>query len=314
MSPDAVQALPRTTTAPNDIHPAELVEMGSEVFVPDGTAEPKLPAELERIIFKICAVEYPAFIPILMRVAWRVKHWVEPSLYRTVCLTGESTKNGVPHCSFDVFAGAVERMPHNFLRDAVRNMYLGHSPSIAHAQTILAACTKVTNLALTTPLSLQDVPALKDLKPTRLTLRCDFLFGSIPLDFRHSIFGSITHLELFDGSTKYRSFEWERIVVDIPHLTHLALHTQLLATILMPVLPTCARLECVVFAGHASRHPLAHNTDVRFVVAKSNIPVDWLAGARGADDHWTRAEVVIAARRARSLRIDDLSMSMGVFG
>ncbi|KAJ7136362.1 hypothetical protein C8R43DRAFT_613678 [Mycena crocata] len=209
-----------------------------------------------------------------------------------------------PPCSLDILAGAVESKPPAFFRSAVRNMYLSlQSTNAAQAQIIFAACTGVTNdnLALISSLSLQGVPAIGSLPLRRLITCTSWLFVDLPLDFTHSLFRSITHLTLFDVRSGYRSVEWEKLVVDIPHLTHLALYTYHLAVILVPVLPTCARLECVLFAGTAGQHPLAHTADERFVVVQLRMLPDWQAGARGAEDHWTRAEPAIWARGTRTL-------------
>ena len=36
---------------------------------------PRLPPELERVIFEIAALSYPTTTPNLMLIAWRVKNW-----------------------------------------------------------------------------------------------------------------------------------------------------------------------------------------------------------------------------------------------
>ncbi|KAJ7159246.1 hypothetical protein C8R43DRAFT_994251 [Mycena crocata] len=274
--------------------------MGSESLLPDNTTDSRLPPELECIIFEVCALKYPTSIPSLIRVAWRVKHWVEPSLYRTICLTDAYTRNPGPRCSPEVLSSAMERLPPSFFRNNVRNMYVQYSIDPAQAHTIFETCSEVTNLALRTRLSLHDVPVLLNLPIRRLTACIGWLFHKLPLDFTMPFLRSITHLTLDDTTSSYPRVEWQKIVVDIPHLTHLALHSKLLADILFPVLLTCARLECVLFVGHARTHPRARTVDMRFVVATtSDIVEDWQASACGGADHWTRAEAILAARRAR---------------
>ncbi|KAJ7136366.1 hypothetical protein C8R43DRAFT_1132520 [Mycena crocata] len=176
--------------------------MISASFLQDAPAGSSFPPELERIIFEISALNSPAFIPPLtMGVAWRVKHWVESFMYRTVLLTSNLiTRKGLPHCSLDILAHASGRMPPNFLRDAVRNVYLSYAPSLFQAQIVfaLAACIEVTNLALALTLSLQDVPALGNLTPPPPPPEAH---DSYWLSFRGngtrlqpSIFGSVTPL------------------------------------------------------------------------------------------------------------------------
>ncbi|KAJ7659091.1 hypothetical protein DFH06DRAFT_1130657 [Mycena polygramma] len=46
--------------------------------------QPNLPPELERHIFELAALSHPMLIPNMIRVAWRVKLWIEPLLYRTL--------------------------------------------------------------------------------------------------------------------------------------------------------------------------------------------------------------------------------------
>ncbi|KAJ7150618.1 hypothetical protein C8R46DRAFT_1229550 [Mycena filopes] len=53
--------------------------------------EPRLPLDLERLIFETAALAHPASIPALMRIAWRVKSWTEPHLYRLVSSTHPRT-------------------------------------------------------------------------------------------------------------------------------------------------------------------------------------------------------------------------------
>ncbi|KAJ7099879.1 hypothetical protein C8R43DRAFT_248683 [Mycena crocata] len=272
--------------------------MSAESALPPAFTASRLPPDLERIIFEIFALECLVSIPILMRVAWRVKHWVEPMLYHTVLLTGQRTRNGVPHCSLGILMSAIGKMPSSFFRNNVRNLYLNYpSNDVALVQSILTACSEVTNLAIASRIPIDLVPALGALPLRRLVCCIGWLFHDLPLDFTHPIFRHITHLTLVDIVTDYDSRDWEKIV-DIPHLTHLALHTHLLAYILLPVLLSCARLECVVFAGSAATHTAAREADVRFVVAPSQLIADWQAGTQGAEDHWSRAEAVIAARRA----------------
>jgi hypothetical protein len=45
----------------------------------DPEDEPRLPAELEQVIFETTAHIRPLSIPTLMLIAWRVKKWFVPS-------------------------------------------------------------------------------------------------------------------------------------------------------------------------------------------------------------------------------------------
>ncbi|KAJ7495503.1 hypothetical protein FB451DRAFT_1387524 [Mycena latifolia] len=79
-----------------------------------------LPLELERQIFELTAVSRPVSIPNLLRVAWRVKHWVEPLLYRTLVIGADSIQ-GFPSCSTEIFTYIAFTKSGSFLRDSVQN-------------------------------------------------------------------------------------------------------------------------------------------------------------------------------------------------
>ncbi|KAJ7096939.1 hypothetical protein C8R44DRAFT_748718 [Mycena epipterygia] len=105
-----------------------------------------LPPELERVVFEISALSHPKSILNLLRVARRVKHWVEPLLYRTLVIqrTAEST-DLFPSCNPETFIQIARRHPAPFLRDTVRNL-LVWMPSTEEAYAIVSACSRVENL------------------------------------------------------------------------------------------------------------------------------------------------------------------------
>ncbi|KAF8212858.1 hypothetical protein K438DRAFT_1805181, partial [Mycena galopus ATCC 62051] len=78
--------------------------------------EPSLPSELECIIFEIAALLRPQTIPSLMLIAQRVKHWVEPLLYRVLILSTNKGINthGFPCIPIDVLRSAIARKPPPF--------------------------------------------------------------------------------------------------------------------------------------------------------------------------------------------------------
>ncbi|KAJ7887124.1 hypothetical protein B0H14DRAFT_2696630 [Mycena olivaceomarginata] len=64
---------------------------------------PKLPPELECTIFEIAALARPKMIPSLILVAHRVKHWVEPLLYRVIMVVPR-TRPSSSTCSNSPFS------------------------------------------------------------------------------------------------------------------------------------------------------------------------------------------------------------------
>ncbi|KAJ7663250.1 hypothetical protein DFH06DRAFT_346612 [Mycena polygramma] len=90
-------------------------------------AEPALPPELERQIFEIAAHTCPFSIPDMMRVAWRVKHWIEPILYHTLIFY-MNPPEGFHRCTIDIFRHIARTKPEFFLRNSVRKVvvrYMG---------------------------------------------------------------------------------------------------------------------------------------------------------------------------------------------
>ncbi|KAJ7108160.1 hypothetical protein C8R44DRAFT_803721 [Mycena epipterygia] len=57
--------------------------------------EARFPLELERAIFELCARSRPPTIPGLLRVAHRVRAWLEPLLYEMLRLTEASRTPGI---------------------------------------------------------------------------------------------------------------------------------------------------------------------------------------------------------------------------
>ncbi|KAJ6533885.1 hypothetical protein DFH09DRAFT_1181010 [Mycena vulgaris] len=88
------------------------------------TVSPTLPLDLERKIFERTALSRPVCIPNLMRVAWRVQHWVEPLLYRTLVVGPADTIDGIPPCTFERFAHIANTKSASFLHDSVRNLII----------------------------------------------------------------------------------------------------------------------------------------------------------------------------------------------
>ncbi|KAJ6521621.1 hypothetical protein DFH09DRAFT_1424685 [Mycena vulgaris] len=109
---------------------------------------PTLPPELEQHIFELAAISRPACIPTLMLVARRVKHWVEPLLYRTVVIGFQPIPDlpggGNPYA----FADMVRTSSLALLRDKTRNLMLCGN-STEETQTYLALFPRIQNLWLT---------------------------------------------------------------------------------------------------------------------------------------------------------------------
>ncbi|KAJ7224649.1 hypothetical protein GGX14DRAFT_557508 [Mycena pura] len=122
---------------------------------------PTLPAELERQVFELTALSRPVCIPRLMRVALRVKQWVEPLLYRTL-IFNKVLIDGFPRCTMEIFTQITQTKVHD---DRSKN---------TASWTPLAALPRLTHLSLgwwKSPQVLQTI--LTKSKPLRaLVLLC----------------------------------------------------------------------------------------------------------------------------------------------
>ncbi|KAJ7213440.1 hypothetical protein GGX14DRAFT_618676 [Mycena pura] len=272
-----------------------------------------LPPELEFKIFKLAALSRPASTPTLMRVAWRVKQWVEPLFYRTLAI-GEEVIDGLPACDMQTLTRIIQTKSPAFLADAVRNVMLRYQePYDAHV--ILSACPGIENLYLTPlfrhpthhTLPAFDVPSLR-----QLYCHLDNVFDLYSIDpFVHTTLAPITHLEMFDDpGTIERHGPMRDIPLGtrlsvLPHLTHLALNLDhAIIWVCVQVLAECACLRVlVVFCENewqeegrdAGSEVLA--SDVRGVMMSlRNYLKDWQRGILTGNDYWARAEALIAKR------------------
>ncbi|KAJ7203072.1 hypothetical protein GGX14DRAFT_652523 [Mycena pura] len=280
-----------------------------------------LPPELECKIFRLAALSRPASTPALMRVAWRVKQWVEPLLYRTLVI-GVDVIDGLPACDMPTFNRIIQTKSPAFLADGVRNVMLRYQD--AHqAHAILSACPGIENLYLTCPFRHPMHPTLHDPTlpvvdvPSLRQLYCilDDIFNLHSVDpFTHTTLAHITHLEPFDDPSTIerrhgpmRDIPLGTRLSVLPHLTHLALSLDhAIIWVCVRVLAECKCLRVLVVfcepggqeleeARHAGLEVLA--SDVRGVMmSQRNYVTDWQHGILTGNDYWAQAEALIAKR------------------
>ncbi|KAJ7171305.1 hypothetical protein C8R46DRAFT_1262592 [Mycena filopes] len=288
---------------------------------------PRLPLELERLIFEVAALSRPIGIPTLMLVAWRIKNWVEPLLYRVLCI-GDNIdackKYGFPVITPEVLCRAFDsRLPTLFAR-GVESLLVNCHPgrlSSATLSAILSACPAITTLCTyySSPVkgSLEAMASLRTLR--RLSLNVWGLFSPADVDFAHPLFQNITHLELFedwdDELAAEVDFSLYTAIIDLPSLSHIAFNNTSLCNAMEPLFLTHARLRCFVclsFRGYMSETRLAsllpgpHRPE--FVhISQTEVVGDWIRGVQTGEDYWALAEEFIAAKRAGKV---DLSRYM----
>ncbi|KAJ7624113.1 hypothetical protein DFH06DRAFT_757114 [Mycena polygramma] len=271
-------------------------------------AVPRLPPELERTIFELAALSHPTSIPKLMLIAWRIKEWVEPLLYRVVLVSAASDSYAEQR-HFPVYTPAImlrtiTNKPPEFLQLAVKHLFFEASTQLTEVETILAACAGVTGLFVwVAPRS--HLSALYDLRCLRrLTITATTLLDP-PIIAFPAVFQNITHLELL--ASRLPGFAEDALgkrLARVPHLTHVAFNTYLHGTASNIEIWKDTRLTCIALLAPAGGRPRGAvsslTSDSRFVciLEELDYEVEWLRGAQTGTDYWDLADDFIAARRA----------------
>ncbi|KAJ7630385.1 hypothetical protein FB45DRAFT_1058395 [Roridomyces roridus] len=203
--------------------------------------EPKLPADLERIIFELAAHEDRQTTLDIILVARRCRAWIERILYRSLVVCQSSW--GLP-----ILLRTLESDPDRFaelIKDVRIDPYITlNTPAVSR---ILSICTGIVHLV---DLSYGRTP-LSVIHPLRLERMCislDAIESTPEHAFRSPAFTRLTHLQLLDPPKT-----WPRIPFsDLPSLTHLALHNYVAdirtenVPVLENILASCSLLEVLV--------------------------------------------------------------------
>ncbi|KAJ7128271.1 hypothetical protein C8R46DRAFT_1237043 [Mycena filopes] len=258
-----------------------------------------LPAELEREIFETVATRAPSSIPSLLRKSADTPSRVEPLLYRVVSVT--STHPIVPAILNsdkppEFFQHAVRHLAFPFPQDDVLS-----APAIVR---LLELCTGIVNFGCMEMRTNGDL--LRFLEKThvqRLALFVTHIFGNSPVDFTHPAFGSLTHLDMFEG-IKNNFLLLLSLVPTLPVLTHLAVDPDIPRVHILPVLAECPRLQLLLVMwpvwqrGTYAAAKTASILDPRFVIGTfEHYWTEWEAGARGLPDFWSRGDDFVARKR-----------------
>ncbi|KAJ7167955.1 hypothetical protein C8R46DRAFT_1094577 [Mycena filopes] len=284
-------------------------------------SNPRLPPELERVIFEFAAITHRTSIPTFMRVCWRVKQWVEPLLYEVVFVTSPFVNHvrqmqGIPVMPVEVFIHAIATKPHSFFAASVRHLFLQSYLESATVSTIFAACSSLTHLYYT-PYDHDPRAHLLALESLHHLEQVAFFVTDLfprTLDWTRPMFQHLTHLELLDTPTALALGTGMALPA---RLTHIALHPASVPqyTTLRTWLrsTTHGQLVCILFlvGGPVSRSRLTEvavaDDDERFMfMGQTGDRGDWLRVATGAGGYWVLAEAFITAKRRgrvhRSLR------------
>ncbi|KAK7017754.1 hypothetical protein R3P38DRAFT_1315242 [Favolaschia claudopus] len=268
---------------------------------------PRLPPELERVIFEVAAMTDARDIPILMRVAWRVQHWVQPLLYRTIVILwieNASKKYDFPVISVPTLLGIVTRKESLPLHQFVHEMLWDtddRDDEEDDFERILAACPNITNLFFypitVTPQYILMLNRMDHL--TRFSSHLNRLFDPGPVDFGCAFLRNVTHLELMDDHIEVTGYLDN--LRRAPKLTHIAFNIGSGVVALHTCIRPFTQLQCIVFLQNDIsldvEKPEAE--DDRFVcIEQSDFRADWIRGATTGVDYWSIADGFIAAKRA----------------
>ncbi|KAJ6556313.1 hypothetical protein B0H19DRAFT_1262391 [Mycena capillaripes] len=287
----------------------------------EATPEPKLPQELERIIFELAALSHPNGIPTLLRTAWRVKEWVEPLLYRVVfsssCIADSIRRmDAFAVVPVTVLLNKIRNSSPSFTNSAVRCIFLDGASLLDPStfNTIIGACPRVWNLFLYAVAIPEHAAALDTLQCLhRLTVDLEQLCRTGAIQFTRPLFHNLTHLEILDCSSPRLSFDLCTGLAFMPHLTHIAFNSTYrwrnpdmsFIHAWHQIVQPNTRLQFLVFLM-PSLAPLnlvdmaqPNPEDIRVVcITQTDFRLDWLRSAAGGDDYWTLAEAFVAAKRA----------------
>ncbi|KAJ7234916.1 hypothetical protein C8J57DRAFT_1531192 [Mycena rebaudengoi] len=104
--------------------------------------DPAFPPELEQKIFEAAALAHPGMIPTFLRVAQRVRIWIEPFLYRVIWFDSEERVAAQ--------TTALRSKPPSFFKE-VRHLFFDGTNTRWREEglSLLRLCTNVDNLVVT---------------------------------------------------------------------------------------------------------------------------------------------------------------------
>ncbi|KAJ7121088.1 hypothetical protein C8R44DRAFT_171817 [Mycena epipterygia] len=289
-------------------------------------SKPFLPPELERDIFEIVAMERTKSIPPLLRVAQRVKLWIEPLLYRVLIVRDKGERypgqeaSNLDHVQLitpDVLATAIAGR-HAFFRTHVRHLFIDCRAYMSDQDSliiILAACAgavdvMLLNILVTGPRSLLYGVSRMPLQQLQANLGSLFsIDGTTPgaVDFSHPMFRNLTHLAVYDDILVGDGPDsWRAGLPTLPCLTHLSFSHDSPLPLFAELLDSCVSLRMLVILldRYAERQESFESLSglQRLVIMDDHKTHgwmnDWHQGARGLKDYWRRAEEDIGQRQA----------------
>ncbi|KAJ6457736.1 hypothetical protein C8R45DRAFT_564220 [Mycena sanguinolenta] len=279
---------------------------------PHAQEGPRLPPELERIIFETAALSESRPNPSLMLIARRVTHWVESLIYRVIFVRGSgpygrpSDLHGLWEIPLQNLLHAIARNPRSVFYSSA-HIYLESGQELdlqlSDTNAILAACPRVENLMFFVDCDSRHRAALDRLQCLRrLAALVQPLFSPPAFCFTAPLFRNVTHLEIMDQDQ-----DWDKVpdigarLVLAPALTHLSLtyFCSLPISVFHERIGSIASLRCIVYFVFRRLVESPDPHDPRMVcLERADSRADWLRGAATGQDYWAFADAFIEAKRA----------------
>ncbi|KAK7022686.1 hypothetical protein R3P38DRAFT_2961777 [Favolaschia claudopus] len=249
--------------------------------------------------------------PNLMLVAWRVKEWMEPLLYRTIAVEYSASLEPYPIFTWEALLSAVHTKPTTFFAGAVRNLSILGRPLSDEPQEIadkaaelVPLCTGIQNLDMYCVPFHDHIAVLGNLRPTRLAMESAYISPNAGIPATHPFFSQVTHLQL--GSDE--GIDLEDLAAQLPSLpclTHIS-GEDLSDTEVSRMLAVCVGLQ--VFVNIFMVIPDVEKNSIydrRYVRLRCGVPLfEWQVGVHTGKDYWSRAEEIIASRLDGELHPD----------
>ncbi|TFK65728.1 hypothetical protein BDN72DRAFT_845182 [Pluteus cervinus] len=288
--------------------------------------DPRLPLELEKIIFTYALQNRIKDLPSLFLVARRISQWLAREAFKVVILS-ESYSSGF-RVTLPRFKRYGKHIQSLLIDYNLRPTTITGTTSPACLQDIytlinecISCCPNLIRLGVWHRSSIAQMGSImaKSLPLTHLTLSPHHLYNHFNILFPSTsncslltiplpLFQNITHLDLLGTPFTYANRETQAVALSVqfPSVTHLSLGIvdSLDTTALKLLFKSFIHLRILVLwlaGSHLSliadrKLPPGMDDDDRIVNLVCNRRNDWEAGARGSKDTWALAEQVVAKR------------------
>ncbi|KAG6896566.1 hypothetical protein C0992_007417 [Termitomyces sp. T32_za158] len=160
------------------------------MLVVDGTAQGRVPDELQRVIFETAGRDNSVARQLIL-VSRNVRTWIEPILYE--CIKIRSQQHA------EAFFKTIAVRPQGFFGPIVTSLAIGDSVTLQQSKAILAACSQnLVNFAVYTNARNPSIflPFVRSHSVRQLSLKSTHC---AELSFPPALLASLSHLMILDG-------------------------------------------------------------------------------------------------------------------